>query len=564
MSKLLQVYAFLGCLLVAAPVMAQGPTKRIKYEADEIYEIRKDQVRRLLGNVKFTQENTTVYCDSTYFFYRRNYLEGFGNVRIVDDSTTITSKKLIYEGDERMSRLRTDVVYVRGERRLYTDFLDYHLDNEVANYFNKGKLIDTTNVLTSEIGYFYAKENYAIFYKNVVLEAPDFTLKADTLRYNTITKVAYTYGKTEITSENGTVLHAQGGEFRTVVDQSEFEEGIVETEDYTLEGDRLYFDDFNKYYRAIRNVVLTAKEKDVIITGEEGFYDKASGLSKIYGNPLMKRILEADTFYLRADTLVALESEFDSLKRILAYHNVLLYKKGLQGKADSMAYFQADSNIFFYRKPVMWNNDNQVTADTLSLSIKNDQVDKMYMRTNAFLISEDTILNYNQIKGRQMVAHFVSNEIDHMDVNGNGEILYFALEGDSILMGMNKVFCARMGVYFKDQQLSTFRVYNKPEAKFIPPHELGDSDRQLEGFAWQVALRPELYDLAPYLSPDYDAATWKPKSWTAPADSAAAPVREDTRPSMRPATLEPSKGRLDPAARRANPPANLNRRPDDQ
>ena len=39
-----------------------------------------------------------------------------------------------------------------GERRLYTDFLDYDLDNEIAHYFNKGKLVDSTNTLTSKTG----------------------------------------------------------------------------------------------------------------------------------------------------------------------------------------------------------------------------------------------------------------------------------------------------------------------------------------------------------------------------------------------------------------------------
>ncbi|MEQ9305430.1 MAG: OstA-like protein, partial [Marinoscillum sp.] len=368
------------------------------------------------------------------------------------------------------------------------------------------------------IGYYFAKDNYAQFYTNVVLIAPDFTLKTDTLKYNTITKVAYTYGPTIIINEEeGTTLHAKGGEFRTEIDESDFIEGQIETDDYYLEGDELYFDDLKKYYKAVKNVKMTAKNDDVIITGDEGFYDRRNGISKVYGNPLMKRILEADTFYLAADTLVAIESDYDSLKRILAYHDIKIYKEGLQGIADSMAYFTQDSVIYFYNDPVMWNNKNQITADTINLINSDNAMKKMNLQTNSFLVSEDSIHNYNQIKGRDMEAYFENNQIDRIDVNGNGEILYFALEeGDSVLMGMNKIFCASMQIRFKDQQLSSFSVYTNPEAQFIPPHELTNDSRRLTSFAWRESERPGLYDVAPYLDPNYDPTKINEEEKTVP------------------------------------------------
>ncbi|MEQ8469777.1 MAG: OstA-like protein [Marinoscillum sp.] len=509
MFKILQYYIILLIILATIPMAYSQNGKRIKYEAEGSLEYGKrgdERYRKLIDKVVFTQESTTVYCDSSLFFSKRNTMEAFGHVKIVDESTTITSRKLIYEGDNRMARLRENVVYTEGERKLYTDFLDYDLDGEIANYFNKGKLIDSTNVLTSKIGYYFAKDNYAQFYTNVVLVAPDFTLKTDTLKYNTITKVAYTYGPTEIINkEEGTTLYAKGGEFRTEIDESDFVYGEIETEDYYLEGDELYFDDLKKYYKAVKNVKMTAKNDDVIITGDEGFYDRRNGISKVYGNPLMKRVLEADTFYLAADTLVAIESDYDSLKRILAYQDIKIFKKGLQGIADSMAYFMQDSVIFFYNDPVMWNNKNQITADTINLEISENEMKKMNLQTNSFLVSEDSIHNFNQIKGRDMEAYFKDNQIDRIDVNGNGEILYFALEeGDSVLMGMNKIFCASMQIRFKDQKLSSFSVYTNPEAQFIPPHELTQEARRLTNFSWREPERPTLFTVAPYLDPNYD------------------------------------------------------------
>lgn len=551
--KLRQYSIFLLLSLGASVSLLAQKNEKIKYKAEVLEMVKQgsERIRKLRDNVVFTQETTTVYCDSSYFYNTRNEMEAFGHVKIVDDSTVITSKKLIYFGDTRKANLREKVVYTNGERRLFTDFLDYDLDNEIAHYFNKGKLIDSTNTLTSEIGFFYSTEKYALFWNNVVLIAPDYTLKTDTLRYDTETKIAYTYGRTEILTEDSTTLHAKGGEFRTESDQSEFEQGQVETPDYVLDGDELYFDDLKKYYKSEGNTKLTAKGKDLIIIGDEGYYDKNAGFSKIYGRPVMKRILKNDTLYLSADTLVAIESKYDSLKRVLAYHNVKIFKKGLQGKADSMAYFRQDSIIFFYRDPIMWNGKNQITSDTIALYTKDGNLDKMHLNTRAFLISEDTLMDYNQIKGRRMVATFEDNAMKLMDVMGNGEMLYYGLEkGDSIMMGMNKIFCSTMKIEFIDNKLSRFRVYTLPEAQFIPPHELTAEIQRLENFSWRIEEKPELYDVAYYLDPNYDPTAPplvkddKPKSNPSPPLASARPPVSNTKstraPSSNKSTAKPN------------------------
>lgn len=504
----LQYYIFLTITLLAIhQSFSQEKKEKIRYKADigRRIKINGERVQKLNNNVVFKQENTTVYCDSSFYYKTTNTMEAFGHVKIVEDSTTITSDFLIYNGDLRTAKLRDNVIYQEGEKRLYTEFLDYDLDNEIAHYFNNGKLVDETNTLKSEIGYFYSQLDYALFWKNVHLDAPDYNLETDTLRYGTENKIAYTFGPTTIIKNDGTILNAKAGEFRTEVDQSEFADGQIETDEYFMVGDDLYFDDISKFYKAIGNVKLTSKEDSIIIVGNEGYYDKEAGISKVFGGrALMKKPINNDTLYLAADTLMAIESEFDSLKRILAYYDVKIFKKGLSGIADSMAYFKNDSLLFFYDDPVMWNAKNQSEGDTISLSIKNDDLDRMFINSNAFLTSEDTLRNYNQIKGRSMTNYFVDGKMDHLDVNGNGEMLYYNLEeGDSTLMGMNKIFCSHMRIEFEEEELSLFKVYGNPEANFIPPHELTADIQRLSDFQWRILEKPELLDVAPYFDSLY-------------------------------------------------------------
>ncbi len=502
MRSIPQIFLLLLFCCCAVGVVAQNnDSDRIQYKADKLFEFRKKgkKIRRLLGNVVFAQETSTMYCDSALYFVKANVMEAYGRVKIIDDSVTITSRKLIYDGDTRDANLRENVIYTKGEQKLVTEFLDYNMDTEIGNYFNHGVLSDSTNVLESEIGYFYGLQDYALFWNTVVLVAPDYTLEADTLRYNTITKVANATGKTIITTEDETILHADGGEFRTEIDQSDFVAGNIETEDYYMEADELFFDDLKKYYDATGNVKLTAKNDDVIITGDEGYNDDFNGISKVYGNAVMRRILEEDTLYLSADTLVSIESDYDSAKRILAYPNVKVWRFNLQGLADSAAYFLQDSLLYFYEDPIFWNRKNQIKGDTVIAEITEDQIKNMFLEQNSFLTSEDTLLHYNQVKGRTMRAVFEESVIDRIYVNGNGESIYYVLDdnnpNDIFLLGMNRILCSNMTIRLVQEEVDNISFYTKPEAKFIPPNELTEEIQRLRGFSWRSDERPTLEDV---------------------------------------------------------------------
>ncbi len=506
---------------------------KIRYQADgrqEVFKWNDQRLSALVEGVVFKQKNTTVTCDSAVYYSRENKMEAFDNVRIVDKKTTITSNELYYLGDDRMALLREQVVYRDGKRRMYTDSLDYNLDREIAIYRYGGRLEDSVNTLTSRQAYFYSQENYAVFYGSVELISPDYILRTDTLRYNTSTKVAYTDGRTEILKGDNTTLHAQGGEFRTYIDQSQFINGNVETNDYYLEGDQLFFDDLNKYYKAEGNVRLIAKTRDVIITGDEGFYDKEQGLSKIYGSPVMERRLARDTFYMAADTMITLESEYDSMKRILAFPNIRIFKSNLQGISDSAAYFRKDSVIYMYDDPVLWANGSQIEADTINLEVTENSIKSMTLRQNSFLVAQDTLENFNQIKGRNMKAYFNYGSLEKIEVDGNGESIFHILdETDSLLLGLNRLICSNMLIGFIDNEIREITVYNQPEGRIIPPHEITTEDKTLKGFNWRIMEKPELSDLFKKITEEEE---------TFPE------VKEEEDPVIRPESIQRKSGQI--------------------
>jgi lipopolysaccharide export system protein LptA len=255
---------------------------------------------------------------------------------------------------------------------------------------------------------------------------------------------------------------------------------------------------------------MTSKEENTIIYGDDGDYDKAKGLAKVYGNAYVAKVDEdLDTLFISADTLVSIENEDPSKKRLLAYNHVKIFRSDMQGKADSLVYASTDSTIYFYSDPVLWTSGNQMTADSIRILLKGRSIDKIYLVANSFVISEDTLKNYNQIKGRKMVANFDGQTISHVNVQGNGESLYYALQepdkkakADSTkaveptyTMGMNKIICSNMKINFKEGKVNNISFYIKPEASFIPPKELKDGDKRLRGFKWRKDERPKKQDV---------------------------------------------------------------------
>ena len=142
-----------------------------------------------------------------------------------------------------------------------------------------------------------------------------------------------------------------------------------------------------------------------------------------------------------------------------------------------------------------------MTSDSIRVLLEKKKISRINMVSNSFVVSEDSLKNFNQIKGRKMTAFFGGKYIDHVLVEGNGESVYFALqekeaevegkmEKFTIMSGMNKIICSNMKINFKDGKVNNISFYIKPDASFIPPHELKTDEIHLKGFLWRGLDRP--------------------------------------------------------------------------
>ena len=488
-------------LFILNTVTAQKKEK-IKYQADELKYLRenKEPVRKLINNVIFKQGTLIITCDSANFYNKRNIMEAYGNIKITDiDSLMITGNKLVYDGNKKIAKLRENVIYTKNNYELKTNFLDYNIENKIGKFFEYGLLKENENNLRSKDGTFYAQEEYSIFYNDVEFEGLEYILFTDSLKYNSKNEVIETYGSTKIVTEDSIYVNSLGGNFETKKKSSILKMSTIETNDYTLEANQINLDNNTKFYFANKNVKLKIKDSDYIITGNKGYYDKKNNITKIYEEALLKKVFSNDTFYLSSDTIIAYDDS-TNLDMIIAYNNVKFYKENFKGKTDSLTFLIKDSIINMFNNPIIWNGDNQITSDSINFKIYGNNIEEMNLIKNAFIVSQDSLKNFNQIKGRNMKAFFdESNYLNSINVNGNGETIYFALnETLEEIVGLNYIICSDLKLNFKKNEIKNIIFYKNPQAKLIPPHEILEENLYLKSFNWRESEKPKIQDVVHY------------------------------------------------------------------
>ena len=163
----------------------------------------------------------------------------------------------------------------------------------------------------------------------------------------------------------------------------------------------------------------------------------------------------------------------------------------MAGIADSLVYNYSDSSIRLFQDPVMWNKKSQISADSMVFFIANEELDRVYMKDKAFAIMTDTLLNFNQMKGRSMTGFFKEGQIENLEIDGNGESLYFALEADTLTQGINRILSANIRLTFQDGAIRKANFGVRPDGKFTPVQKIDEKVSRLEGFNWRIEEKPD-------------------------------------------------------------------------
>ncbi len=494
-----RINCLFALLVMSVSLYAGDERTPIDWEAGMIEFDRRigEDVRRLIDDVVFTHEDTKMYCDSAYLYSQDNSLRAFSNIIIeVSDSVTIYGDELFYDGNRRWVEMTGNVRMVEPGMTLYTEYLEYDLDLNTANYFDGGRIVDQENELFSLWGFYYADDKEFFFKDEVVLINPDYIMHTDTMMYNTKTEITYFFGPTTIVSEENTIF-CRNGWYDTRNDIARFsKDAFFTNKEQSMTGDSVFYDRNRGYGKAINHVMIRDSIENVLITGHFAEHYEHEGLSVVTQEAMLTMIADEDSLFLHADTLKSIYIEEHDERQVFAYNQARFYRRDLQGLSDSIVYHMADSTIYMYHQPVLWSDMYQLTAERIEVKTTEDEVQWVGLHDAAFIISEEDTLGYNQMRGRSMKGHFRDNALWRVDVDGNGETIFFVRESDGSLAGINKAMSSNIVIFLDGTEVTGIQFVRQPEATLFPPNDLPEEDRKLRDFEWLDHRRPrDKYDI---------------------------------------------------------------------
>ena len=436
---------------------------------------RNDEIFFFTGDVHGTTDKQETWCDSLYFYRIPNNVLMKGSIQLQDSlhNTTAVSRYLFYEDSLSTVTLRKeaavaivteddlsqkDTLYFGADTLVY--YTLRHCDIPKSEFANSTARI--SEIMTDPVGEYRKK-------------AAEAAAKAQA---EALEKAAGTRPGLKPDAASKKQLEA--------VDEPAGESGEPETPDAQPETE------------APKAEALAVKDSiGVAADSVKVALDSVNVAADSLGEPKDSISVTADSAKVALDSLsVAADSvsvAVDTTKYGFAFArgNVKIFRRDIQVRCDSMHYSDLDSIARFYKDPVIWNEENrQYYSDSLAVLIKKGRVDRASLMSNAFVVTQEDSLLYDQIKSAEIMAFFDSTSaLKRFDALGGATAVFFLRENDR-LATVNKVESKMLSGNFVKGNIDRIYYYDSPKNDAYPVVQFPQQERYLKGFRWIPELRP--------------------------------------------------------------------------
>jgi lipopolysaccharide assembly outer membrane protein LptD (OstA) len=250
-----------------------------------------------------------------------------------------------------------------GKGTLLTQDLQYDMNQKIGIYSNGGKVINKTTTLTSKEGTYYSDTKDIYFRKDVVLIDPQYQLRADSLLYNTEFQLATFITKTTIVDSGGSTIVTKEGNYDLKNHKAVFgKRAVIRQGSQIITGDKMNIDEATGKSTATGNAVYKDTAQNISVLAGELLVDQKTNTFIATISPLAILKEDKDSVYITADTLysgifsdstltdstvkkdtvkgrmkISTKPTNDSSSRYLqGYHHVRIFSDSLQSVADSL------------------------------------------------------------------------------------------------------------------------------------------------------------------------------------------------------------------------------------
>lgn len=489
-------------------------------------------MQRLIGHVKMRHDSAYFFCDSAYFFQKTNSFKAFQNVHIiVNDSVEVFSDLLDYDGNTRFAEFFDNVKLMDDSTTLLTEYLTYDRNLHLACYPDSATTYRGDKTLISCIGYYRDNIKEFSFFENVEVLSPKYQMYTDTLYYNTDIEKMWFEGPTTILDKENTLVGRHG--YYLVDEDVAFldKRPLMYNETQRMQSDSIYYNRDVGLAKAFDHVDMIDTSYKIVMRGNYFEMWEDSGFSFATDSAYAISYEGSDSLYIHGDTLfVHIDKEKEEVEKLIARRNVRFFKSDMQGKCDTLTYLMADSTIRMRVAPILWAEDSQLSGIDIDIKLKDQKVEWVLQKGNAFIISQDTIEGFNQIKGADITSRFRDGNIHRVNVDGTkAETIYWIRDNDGSLIGIDVSDSETMAIEIENQSVSIIKSFKDIHETMYPEEDLKESDRYLSGFKWHDEARPtDKDDIFRRIEAEMPQAEVTPQE--APTESVAEEVVQEEQP----------------------------------
>lgn len=528
------LFLILGVLIHAQDqgITKKVPPKKIKHLHSDVMRVDPEKFEGnpfAYGKVGFDHEGTKLYSDSAVYYQKENFFRAWGNVRMINDTMTISSDSLEYDGNLRTAKA-FDRVHMKDQKsELFADYVEYNRETDVAKAIGNVVMIDPSQrietpymeydrktgiartdagavirgkdgtVTHTQVLVYNANSKEIKFDRQTMIETPEYRIKSEEMIMNQASGVTQFLKRTTITDRknprNYIEMPEGGGRFNKVTGEAFLNKrSTIYRDGKELWGDEMYFNDKTGFGWAKGDVLINDPDEKRFIKGQYGEVHRDVDSAFVTGRAYAVKAFSTDSLYFHADTIMVVRRK-DSTRVLKAYFNARYFKSNAQGKSDSIFYNETKGLMQFFRDPIMWSDEKQITGDTI-YAYNNPQkevMDSIRVFNNAFAISKVDSLNdkdFNQVKGKFMKGFFLDNKLNLIEVHENAQALNFVDDEDKEKLtkeriGVNLSNCGIIEAEIDGNNVDVLACRIQAASKLYPESKLPPDMHFLKDFKWR-------------------------------------------------------------------------------
>lgn len=501
-------------------------------KSDFIHYIANESLAQVRGNlVELLDKEKNLLRTNFLDFYTKDSIGYFyeGGSVLDKSKNYIESMNGSYDAKLKKFKFYVNVRIKADSVIMKTDSVAYETNKALFTFLGKVHAWRDSSYLRADNGWYNRENEQFNFYKNAYIYTKDQEVWADDIFYDRNKGFSILKNNIQIVdTSQSTMFFADSARyvskpmsFTLYKDPSaayySVEEGKADT--LFLRADTLKY--YSKAFSEIDSATVAQAKERVELSAKDPFQTIVDAIESNKKRPSSKKAVnnnvtqtsnstktdvkqEAAVDTLSAknlDTLSVPTPKVDSVKKfsfsdtttirfVQGFHNVKMHRSNIQGLCDSLVFSSLDSMARLYGKPILWNEENQFTADSMQFVVSGKSLTKAELLSSAYVISKEDSVHFNQIKSTDIIGYFKKNDIYRFDALGGVSLMFF-IEEDSLITTMNQKECRVMKGLIKDRKIQKILYVQDVKSDAFPVYNLPINKQRLKGFNWSPEKRPK-------------------------------------------------------------------------